>query len=134
MAIDSGHTAWILMSMALVQLMLPGLAFFYAGLLHRNSVVTMIMQNYASMGVVTIVWFLIGFSLCLGEDAGNFIPVYIFAAVVTGHVRAVACMVAMVAALVALPPTSICGTTVIDPFNLYSRGGSQRGRYRYRYC
>ena len=36
--IDSGHTAWILTSMALVQLMLPGLAFFYAGLLHRTSV------------------------------------------------------------------------------------------------
>ena len=41
--LDSGHTAWILQSMALVQLMLPGLAFFYAGLLHRTSVVTMIM-------------------------------------------------------------------------------------------
>ena len=37
-SIDSGHTAWILVSMALVQLMLPGLAFFYAGLLHRTSV------------------------------------------------------------------------------------------------
>jgi Amt family ammonium transporter len=72
-AIDSGHTAWILMSMALVQFMLPGLAFFYAGLLHRTSVVTMIMQNYASMGVVTVVWFLIGFSLCFGEDVGSFI-------------------------------------------------------------
>lgn len=38
LALDSGHTAWILISMALVQLMLPGLAFFYAGLLHRKSV------------------------------------------------------------------------------------------------
>ena len=42
-SLDSGHTAWILQSMAMVQLMLPGLAFFYAGLLHRTSVVTMIM-------------------------------------------------------------------------------------------
>ena len=37
-SIDHGHTAWLLTSMALVQLMLPGLAFFYAGLLHRTSV------------------------------------------------------------------------------------------------
>jgi len=72
-SIDSGHTAWILVSMALVQLMLPGLAFFYAGLLHRTSVVTMIMQNYAAMGVVTVTWFLIGFSLCFGKSAGGFI-------------------------------------------------------------
>jgi Amt family ammonium transporter len=59
--------------MALVQLMLPGLAFFYAGLLHRTSVVTMIMQNFASMGVVTVLWFAIAFSLCFGESGGNFI-------------------------------------------------------------
>jgi len=73
LTIDTGHTAWILISMALVQLMLPGLAFFYAGLLHRKSVVTMIMQNYASMGVVTVLWFLVGFSLCFGKSAGHII-------------------------------------------------------------
>jgi len=72
MSTDSGHTAWVLVSMALVQLMLPGLAFFYAGLLHHKSVVAMIMQNYASMGVITVVWFLIGFSLCFGES-GEFL-------------------------------------------------------------
>lgn len=68
MAIDSGHTAWILMCMALVQLMLPGLAFFYAGLLRQPSVITMIMQNFATMGLVTIIWFAFGFSLCFGDD------------------------------------------------------------------
>ena len=47
--IDSGHTAWILVSMALVQLMMPGLAFFYAGLLHKKSAITMMMQNFAAM-------------------------------------------------------------------------------------
>ena len=66
-AVDSGHTAWILISMALVQFMLPGLAFFYAGLLHRRSVITMIMQNFASMGVIFVLWFFIVFSLCFGE-------------------------------------------------------------------
>merc|ERR1712216_1113735 len=49
--------------------MLPGLAFFYAGLLKASSVVTMIMQNYACMGIVTILWFAICFSLCFGDDA-----------------------------------------------------------------
>ena len=66
-AVDSGHTAWILVSMALVQFMLPGLAFFYAGLLHRRSVITMIMQNFASMGVIFVLWFFIVFSMCFGE-------------------------------------------------------------------
>ena len=65
--LNSGHTAWILMSMAMVQLMLPGLAFFYAGLLHRRSVVTMIMQNFAAMGLIFVLWFLFVFSLCFGE-------------------------------------------------------------------
>jgi Amt family ammonium transporter len=67
-SIDSGHTAWVLVAMALVQLMLPGLAFFYAGLLPKTSVVTMIMQNYISMGIVFILWFICGFSLCFGES------------------------------------------------------------------
>lgn len=65
--IDSGHTAWILVSMALVQLMLPGLAFFYAGLLRPNSVIAMMMQNFAAMGVITVLWFLFVFSLCFGH-------------------------------------------------------------------
>ena len=67
MTIDSGHTAWLLVSMALVQFMLPGLAFFYAGLLHRRSVITMIMQNFAAMGVIFVLWFFVVFSLCFGE-------------------------------------------------------------------
>merc|ERR1712195_33605 len=72
MVLDTGHTAFILICMALVQLMLPGLAFFYAGLLQANSVITMIMQNFACMGVVSVLWFLCGFSLCFGSDQGFF--------------------------------------------------------------
>ena len=68
LSIDSGHTAYILVSMALVQLMMPGLAFFYGGLLHKHSVVTMLMQNFAAMGVVTVIWFAFGFSLCFGHS------------------------------------------------------------------
>ena len=44
--IDSGHTAWILMSCALVNFMTPGLAFFYGGLVRRNHVLSIIIQNY----------------------------------------------------------------------------------------
>ena len=54
--------------MALVQLMVPGLAFFYAGLMRSPSVITMMVQNYSMMGLVTIIWLLVGFSLCFGED------------------------------------------------------------------
>ena len=48
--------------------MMPGLAFFYAGLLHKRSAVTMIMQNFAAMGIITVLWFLFVFSLCFGHS------------------------------------------------------------------
>jgi len=51
----------------------PGLAFFYGGLVHRRSVLTIIMQCVISMGLVAIVWFFIGFSLAFGESAGGVI-------------------------------------------------------------
>eukprot|EP00284_Hemiselmis_tepida_P006665 CAMPEP_0174929936 /NCGR_PEP_ID=MMETSP1355-20121228/29492_1 /TAXON_ID=464990 /ORGANISM="Hemiselmis tepida, Strain CCMP443" /LENGTH=530 /DNA_ID=CAMNT_0016176189 /DNA_START=34 /DNA_END=1626 /DNA_ORIENTATION=+ len=71
--ISAGDTAWILVSCALVLLMTPGLAFFYGGLVHRTSVLTIIMQCFISMGVTSIVWVVIGFSLAFGEDAGGVI-------------------------------------------------------------
>lgn len=67
MAIDSGSTAFIIVSMALVNLMTPGLAFFYGGLVRQQNVLTIIMQNFVSMGLVTIIWVIWGFSLCFGE-------------------------------------------------------------------
>ena len=67
MAIDSGATAFIIVSMALVNLMTPGLAFFYGGLVRQQNVLTIIMQNFVSMGLVTIIWVIWGFSLCFGE-------------------------------------------------------------------
>lgn len=60
---DSGHTAWLLMSCALVLLMTPGLAFFYAGMVRAKNVLAMLMKNYVAMGVVTILWVLVGASL-----------------------------------------------------------------------
>ena len=60
---DSGHTAWMLMSTALVLLMTPGLAFFYGGMVRAKNVLAMLMKNYIAMGVVTILWVLVGASL-----------------------------------------------------------------------
>lgn len=67
--INSGHTAFILISMALVNLMTPGLAFFYGGLVRHTTVLTIMTQNFACMGLVTIIWMAWGFSLCFGESA-----------------------------------------------------------------
>eukprot|EP00490_Sorites_sp_Unknown_P012901 CAMPEP_0114674994 /NCGR_PEP_ID=MMETSP0191-20121206/47230_1 /TAXON_ID=126664 /ORGANISM="Sorites sp." /LENGTH=433 /DNA_ID=CAMNT_0001943425 /DNA_START=32 /DNA_END=1333 /DNA_ORIENTATION=- len=68
MAVDLVSTGFMMVCMALVQLMTPGLAFFYGGLVKDTSVLTMMMQSFVSMGVASIVWFLVGFSLCFGES------------------------------------------------------------------
>ena len=72
-AIDHGDTAWMLMSCGLVNLMTPGLAFFYGGLVRQQNVLTMIMQNYVSMGLMTICWIVWGYSLCFGENKTSYI-------------------------------------------------------------
>jgi Amt family ammonium transporter len=63
----------MLLCMALVQLMTPGLAFFYGGLCKNRSVGTMMAQNFASMGIVTVLWFVFAYSLCFGHTAGQVI-------------------------------------------------------------
>ncbi len=71
--IDTGDTALVLISAALVCLMTPGLAFFYGGLVNRKNVLTIMMQSFISMGVVTAIWFLVGFSLAFGPDVHGII-------------------------------------------------------------
>jgi Amt family ammonium transporter len=71
--INAGDTALVLLSGALVCLMTPGLAFFYGGLVRRKNVLAIMMQSFISMGVVTIVWVLVGFSLAFGPDHGGLI-------------------------------------------------------------
>src|SRR5947207_3956310 len=66
--IDRGDTAFVLLSAALVCLMTPGLAFFYGGLVRRKNVLAIMMQSFISMGVVTILWVLFGFSLAFSGD------------------------------------------------------------------
>ena len=71
MEIDTGDTAWILTASALVLLMTPGLAFFYGGLARAKSVLNMMMMSFVSIGVVTILWVLYGYSLAFGPDVGS---------------------------------------------------------------
>ena len=72
--LNTGDTAWMIVATALVLLMiLPGLALFYGGLVRQQNVLTMIMQNYVSMGLMTICWIVWGYSLCFGENKTSYI-------------------------------------------------------------
>ena len=66
-AVDSGNTAWLLVCSALVMLMTPGLAFFYAGMVDRKNVVSTLLQNFVALAVVGLLWVSVGYSLAFGE-------------------------------------------------------------------
>ena len=68
--INTGDTAWLLMSAALVLLMTPGLAFFYGGMVRAKSVLNMMMMSFIAIGIVSILWVLYGYSVAFG-DTGN---------------------------------------------------------------
>ena len=70
---DTGDTAWILISSALVLLMVPGLAFFYGGLVRAKNVTGTIMHSFIAIALVSVVWVLWGYSLAFGPDVGHFI-------------------------------------------------------------
>ena len=69
MVINSGDTAWMLASTALVLLMTPGLAFFYGGMVRTKSVLNMMMMSMISIGVVSVLWVIYGFELAFGYTA-----------------------------------------------------------------
>jgi len=71
--IDTGDTAWVLMSSALVLLMTPGLAFFYGGLVRRKNVLSVLMQCFLIMCLISIQWVLFGYSLSFGPDVNGLI-------------------------------------------------------------
>jgi Amt family ammonium transporter len=72
-AINAGDTAFVLVSAALVALMTPGLAFFYGGLVRRKNFLAIMMQSFISMGIVTVVWVAVGYSLAFSGDIGGII-------------------------------------------------------------
>ena len=65
---DTGDTAWLLVSAALVLLMTPGLAFFYGGMVRARGVLNMIMMSISAMGLVTVLWVIYGYSIAFGND------------------------------------------------------------------
>ena len=71
--IDSGDTAWVLTSSALVFIMVPGLAFFYAGLVRGKNALATLMQSFIALAIVGLAWILWGYSLAFGPDIGGFI-------------------------------------------------------------
>jgi Amt family ammonium transporter len=68
---DSGDTAWVLTSAALVLFMTPGLALFYGGMVRRKNVLGMVIQNFAVMALVSLLWVWVTYSLAFGPDAGG---------------------------------------------------------------
>ena len=85
--IDTGATAWVLVSCALVLFMTPGLAFFYGGMVRSKNVLGMLMQNVFAMGLISVLWAVVGFSLAFGGSGkyiGNFDFLFL-ADVATSH-------------------------------------------------
>lgn len=68
--LNTGDTAWMLISSALVLLMLPGLAFFYGGMVRSKNVLSTMMHSFVAMGIVGVQWLIIGYSLSFGPDVG----------------------------------------------------------------
>src|SRR4030095_4760683 len=70
---NSADIAWIIVATALVFLMTPGLAFFYGGMVHRKNVISTMIKSMVAAGLVSVLWIVVGYSLCFGEDIGGFI-------------------------------------------------------------
>src|SRR6266404_1564252 len=77
--IDSGNTAWMLASAALVFLLVPGLALFYGGLSRRKNIPTILTQCLIAASLVTLQWVLFGYSLAFGPDHGGWIGTLAYA-------------------------------------------------------
>jgi Amt family ammonium transporter len=73
MSVNSGDTAWLLISTALVLLMTPALAFFYGGMVRRKNVLSTIMMSFAILALVSILWVIYGYSIGFGPDRGGVI-------------------------------------------------------------
>ena len=70
---NSAVIGWIIVATALVFLMTPGLAFFYGGMVHRKNIISTMIKSIVATGVVSILWVVVGYSLCFGESIGGFI-------------------------------------------------------------
>jgi Amt family ammonium transporter len=107
---DTGDTAWMLASSALVLLMTPGLALFYGGMVRAKSVLNMMMMSFGALALISVLWVLYGYSMAFGNDVGNFMgnPMQYFG--LKGLIGGNA-----VAAVAADPAT---GTAAVDATNI----------------
>lgn len=71
--IDTGDTAWLLTATGLVLFMTPGLSFFYGGMVRKKNMISTMLQSMVAMGVISVTWVAVGFSLCFGESIGGVI-------------------------------------------------------------
>ncbi|MGE9900381.1 ammonium transporter [Mitsuokella multacida] len=71
--IDTGDTAWVLISAALVFVMTPGLAFFYGGMVRSKNVLTTIMQSFFIVAIISVEWVILGYAMTFGTDINGFI-------------------------------------------------------------
>src|SRR5260370_16817307 len=68
MHVNAGDTAWMLTSTALVFFMMPGLALFYGGLVGAKNVIATMVQSFVAIGVISLLWVILGYSLAFGAD------------------------------------------------------------------
>ncbi|HSZ24938.1 MAG TPA: ammonium transporter [Cytophagaceae bacterium] len=71
--INSGDTAWMLVSTALVLIMTPGLALFYGGMVNAKNLISTMLQSFICMGIISVLWIVVGYSLAFGESIGGII-------------------------------------------------------------
>ena len=71
--INSGDVAWMLAATALVLLMTPGLAYFYGGMIDTKNIISTMLQSFIAMGVISVLWIVVGFSLAFGDSIGGLI-------------------------------------------------------------
>jgi Amt family ammonium transporter len=69
--VDTGDTAWVLASAALVLFMTPGLALFYGGMVRAKSVLNMMMMSFGALALISVLWVLYGYSMAFGNDVGG---------------------------------------------------------------
>src|SRR6187455_2913839 len=70
---NTGDLAWMLSASGLVLLMTPGLSFFYGGMVNPKNIISTMLQAFIALGVVSILWYVVGFSLSFGDDLGGII-------------------------------------------------------------
>jgi ammonium transporter, Amt family len=70
---EAADIAWLLTATALVLLMTPGLSYFYGGMVNKKNIISTLLQSFIALGVISVIWYVVGFSLAFGDSFGGFI-------------------------------------------------------------